>query len=50
LYVQTSSSTNITRKTLEIKKIFPNLQNKKIENIQKIIRGMDNVTIDASWI
>ena len=41
LYAQTSSSTNITRKTLEIKKIFPNLQNKKIGNIQKIIRGMD---------
>jgi len=32
-------STNITRKTLKIKETFPNLQNKEIENIQKIIRS-----------
>jgi len=31
-------STNITRETLKIKETFPNLQNKKIKNIQKIIR------------
>ena len=34
-----SSSTNSIRETLKIKKAFPNLQNKKIKNIQKIIRG-----------
>jgi len=34
LYAQTSS-TNITRKTLEIKKIFPNLQNKKLKTFKK---------------
>jgi len=40
LYAQASSfSTNSTRETLKIKEAFPNLQNKKIENIQKIIRG-----------
>jgi len=32
-----SSSDNNTREVLKIKKIFPNLQAKKIENIQKII-------------
>ena len=30
---------NTTRETLKIKKVFPNLQNKKIKNIQKIISG-----------
>jgi len=39
-YAQASSlSTNITRETLKIKKNFSNLQNKKIKNLQKIIRG-----------
>jgi len=32
-----SSLANITRNTLKIKEIFPNLQSQKIENIQKII-------------
>ena len=27
----------MARETLKIKEVFPNLQNKKIENIQKII-------------
>jgi len=36
-----SSSANIIRETLKIKEAFSNLQNKKIENIQKIIRGED---------
>ena len=37
-YTQASSAnTNTVRETLKIKKVFPNLQNKKIENIQKII-------------
>jgi len=41
-YAQASSSSaNITRETLKIKEAFPNLQNKKIENIQKIIRDKD---------
>ena len=38
LYAQMSSSySNPTRKILKIKEAFPNLQNKKIKNIQKII-------------
>jgi len=38
LYAQASSAnTNTARETLKIKEVFPNLQNKKIENIQKII-------------
>jgi len=38
LYTQVSSTnTNTARETLKIKKVFPSLQNKKIENIQKII-------------
>ena len=38
LYAQASSTnSNIARETLKIKKAFPNLQNKKIENIQKMI-------------
>jgi len=46
LYTQAFSSfTNSIRKTLKIKKAFPNLQNKKIKNIQKIIRGKDEETI-----
>jgi len=37
-YAQVSSAnTNTARETLKIKEAFPNLQNKKIENIQKII-------------
>jgi len=36
-----SNPTNVAKKTLKIKKIFPNLQNKKIEIIQKIISGQD---------
>ena len=39
-YVQVSfANTNTARETLKIKEVFPNLQNKKIENIQKIISG-----------
>ena len=38
MYAQASSAnTNTARETLKIKEVFPNLQNKKIENIQKII-------------
>ena len=38
LYAQVSSyNTNMARETLKIKEAFSNLQNKKIENIQKII-------------
>ena len=32
-----SFSSNVVRETFKIKKMFPNLQNKKIENIQNII-------------
>jgi len=40
-YAQASSTnTNTVRKTLKIRKVFLNLQNKKIENIQKIISGV----------
>jgi len=35
------NSTNIVRKILKIKEIFSNLQNKKIEIVQKIISGQD---------
>ena len=39
-YVQASSTnTNTAKETLNIKEAFLNLQNKKIENIQKIISG-----------
>jgi len=38
-YAQASSSGNIAREVLKIKEAFPNLQGKKIENIQKIING-----------
>ena len=39
-YTQASAnSTNITRETLKIKKVFSNLQNKKIKLVQKIING-----------
>jgi len=38
-YAQASTLLNITRKVFEIKETFPNLQIKKIENIQKIISG-----------
>ena len=34
-----SNPTNIARKTLKIKNTFPNLQNKKIKIVQKIISG-----------
>ena len=38
LYTQASSTnTNTARETLKIKEVFPNLQNKKIQKIQKII-------------
>jgi len=37
-----SNSTNMARETLKIKKAFPSLQNKKIEQIQKIISGVTN--------
>ena len=39
LYAQALTSLNITREVLKIKEMFPNLQTKKIENIQKIISG-----------
>ena len=48
------NSTNIAREILKIKKAFPNLQNKKIELIQKIISGKSkpkpyiNMTIKGS--
>jgi len=38
-YAQVSHLWNNTRDVLKIKKTFPNLQAKKIENIQKIIKG-----------
>ena len=38
-YAQVSYLWNNTRDVLKIKKTFPNLQAKKIENIQKIIKG-----------
>jgi len=37
-YAQASLLSNNTREVLKIKEIFPNLQVKKIENIQRIIR------------
>jgi len=40
-YAQTSSSGNNTREVLKIKEVFSNLQEKKIENIQKIINRGD---------
>ena len=41
-YTQVSSqNTNTARETLKIKKAFLNLQNRKIENIQKIISGKE---------
>jgi len=36
-----SNLTNIARETLKIKETFPNLQNKKIEIVQKIISSQD---------
>jgi len=39
LYTQASYSGSNTREVFKIKKAFPNLQVKKIENIQKIING-----------
>jgi len=47
-YAQASSNgsnfngTNIARETLKIKEAFPSLQNKKIEQIQKIISRVTN--------
>ena len=35
------NSNNIARETLKIKEAFPSLQNKKIEQVQKIISGED---------
>jgi len=34
-----SKDNNIARETLKIKEVFPSLQNKKIEQVQKIISG-----------
>jgi len=34
-----SKDNNVARETLKIKKVFPSLQNKKIEQVQKIISG-----------
>ena len=36
-----TNSTNIAREILKIKKTFPQLQNKKIETVQKIISSQD---------
>jgi len=38
-----SNGTSMARETLKIKKAFPSLQNKKIEQIQKIISGVTNL-------
>jgi len=38
-----SNGTNMTRKTLKIKEAFSNLQNKKIELVQKIISSKDKL-------
>ena len=43
LYTQTLLSSNIVRETLKIKEAFPKLQDKKIENIQKIIYRGDKL-------
>jgi len=44
-YVQVSTkqtnTTNVTRGILKIKEMFPQLQNKKIETVQRIISGQD---------
>ena len=40
-YTQASLSGHSIRETLKIKETFPNLQGKKIENIQKIINRGD---------
>jgi len=42
LYAQASTLVNNTKDVLKIIKIFPNLQAKKIENIQKIINSKGN--------
>jgi len=42
-YAQASFSDNIARKVLKIKEVFSNLQEKKIENIQKIINRDDKL-------
>jgi len=39
LYAQASHSENNIKEVLKIKEAFPNLQAKKIESIQKIIKG-----------
>jgi len=41
LYAEASTPVNNIREVLKIKKTFPNLQAKKIENIQKIINSED---------
>ena len=38
---KTTNSSNIARKTLKIKEVFLNLQNKKIKIVQKIISDQD---------
>ena len=37
-----NKSSNIAMNTLKIKKTFPNLPNKKIDSIQKVINGSNN--------
>ena len=39
MYAQALKSGSNTKKVLKIKEAFPNLQENKIENIQKIIKG-----------
>jgi len=45
LYVQASIPINNTRKVLKIKENFPNLQAKKIKNIQKIINNNGKIKL-----
>ena len=53
LYINTTSSPkqqelplskNIVKEMLKIKKMFPNLFNKKIKQVQKVINGSNNKT------
>ena len=49
LYAQVSSSnSNPTRETLKIKEAFPNLQNKKIENMQKL--SVEKTNQSWTWL
>jgi len=45
-----SNSTNTARETLKIKEDFPSLQNKKIEQVQKIISGITKPKPHTSMI